>query len=389
MLAAIVVASHAKGQSGDNATQAAIASGIGLMAQREISFTRENETEADHFGIQTMARAGYDPLAMASFFGRMQAAYRSDENYGPYKTPDFLIDHPVTTTRISDALDRARQIQSKPEAIVPADAANTPNSLLLPANLASRNVTSTAVVRQQHGRDFGWALERLRVLSAESSGAALAEYQRIRNANPKAFDDHQRYGLDLAMIWHGDTAAAMTDLQALSQRHPDAFWLDLAIAHAQFEGGQRQAALAAYDRLLARLPGNRAVILSYAGTLGELGSAEAGRRAQSIMRPLMDDGGYDPEFQQAYARACELAGDTGRAGESYAVAAFLNGRVEDALNQLEALKLRNDLDYYERARVEARIEEMKPIVLEMKKRGVKAGDEDRGKQLQLERPALR
>lgn len=377
MLAAVIATSHTHSTSGDNAEQAAIASGLGLMAQRQISFTRDNETEADHFGIQTLARAGYDPMAMASFFGRMQAAYRSDEGYGPYKTPDFLIDHPVTTTRISDALDRARQIKNKPEAVLPADAGGPRNSLLLPADLSTHPVTSVAAVRQQHGRDFGWARERLRVLSAESSGTAIAEYQRMRAANPKGFDDHQRYGLALAMSLHGDAEATTAELQALSQRHPDAFWLDLAIAHAQFEGGHRQAALATYDRVLERLPGNRAVILSYARTLGEIGTADAGRRAQGILRPLIDNGGYDPEFQQTYARACELAGDTGRAGESYAVAAFLNGRAEDALNQLEALKLRSDLDYYERARIEARIEEMKPIVLEMRKQGIHAGDEDR------------
>ena len=387
MLAAILVSSRSNSDSGSNATEAAIASGMGLMAQRQISFTRENETEADHFGIQTLARAGYDPLAMASFFGRMEAAYRSDEGYGPYKAPDFLLDHPVTSTRISDALDRARQIQSKPDATLPPDVANMPSSLLLPANMSSHGVTSTAMLRQQHGKDFGWAKERLRVLSAESSAAAIAEYQHVRKANPKAFDDAQRYGLDVAMIGNGESGAALADLQTLSQKHPDAYWLDLAIADAQYDSGRREAAIATYDRVLARLPGNRAVSLSYARTLGMIGTIDAGRRAQTILRPLMDASGDDPEFQQTYARACELAGDNGRAGEGYAVASFLNGRAEDALNQLEALKKRDDLDYYERARIEARIEEFKPVVLEMHKQGIRPGDADKPQQQQL-RPTL-
>ncbi|HEY2345891.1 MAG TPA: M48 family metalloprotease [Xanthomonadaceae bacterium] len=379
MLAAVALSSHSSSESAGNATEAAMASGLGLIAQTQINFTRDNETEADHFGIQTLARAGYDPLAMASFFGRMQAAYRSDENYGPYKTPDFLMDHPVTTERISDALDRARQIKSKPQTTVTADATNAPASLLLPSGFGDHSIKAAAT--PELGRDFGWARERLRVFSAESSGAAIAEYQRLRNADPKSFGDAQHYGLAIAMIEHGEAGAALPELKALSERHPDAYWLDLAVARAQFASGQRAVALATYDHVLAKMPGNRAVILSYADTLGQIGTADSGRRAQVILRPLLDASGDDPEFQQTFARACELAGDTGRAGESYAVAAFLNGRAEDALNQLEALKRRDDLGYYERARVEARIEEFKPVVLEMHKQGVHAGDADKRQQM--------
>jgi predicted Zn-dependent protease len=385
MLAAIIVSSRSSSSSADNAAEAAIAAGTGLMAQQQINFTRDNETEADHFGIQTMARAGYDPMAMASFFSRMQAANRSNEGYGPYKAPDFLLDHPVTSTRISDALERARQIKAKP--VTPlAGIGNPTSNLLLPASLSAHNVINAGAI--QHGNDFGWAQERLRVLSAESGGAAIAEYNRIRNAHPKAFGDAQRYGLALAMMQNGEPAKALAELQPLSQRHPDAYWIDLAIAKSQFLGGPRPTALESYERILQRMPGNRAVILSYATTLGEIGTAEAGRRAQAVLRPLMDEGGDDPEFQQTFARACVLAGDTGRAGEAYAVAAYLNGRAEDALNQLEALKRRDDLDYVQRARIDARIAEMTPTVLEMRKQGIHPGDADKRQQFTAE-PALR
>lgn len=376
MLAAIVLSSRSNSDSSGNATQAAIATGTGLMAQTAIDFTRDNETEADHLGILTLARAGYDPVAMATFFQRLQEAYRSNEGYGKYKTPDFLIDHPVTSTRISDAFDRARQIKLRDQSTPTAPALPPAGTLLLPADLSLAAASEPATVPQR-GAEFPWARERLRVLSAESNGAAIGEYQKIRAADPKAFGDAQRYGLALAMIQHGEALAALADLQQLAPRHPDTMWIDLAIASARLHAGQQAAALAEYDRLLARWPGNRAVILSYAGALGLVGTAEAGRRAQIILRPLTDRSGDDPEFQQTFARACEIAGDTARAGEAYAVAAFLNGRAEDALNQLEALKRRSDLDYYERARVEARIEQFKPVVLEMRKQGIRPGQPDR------------
>ena len=75
-----------------------------------------------------------------------------------------------------------------------------------------------------------------------------------------------------------------------------------------------------------------------------------------MLRPLLSQSGNDPVFQQRFARASELAGDSVRASEAYAEAAFLSGRPEQALLQLQALKRNPALDYIGRARVDARIE---------------------------------
>ena len=82
----------------------------------------------------------------------------------------------------------------------------------------------------------------------------------------------------------------------------------------------------------------------------------------------------DPIFQQAYARACELAGDAVRAGEAYAEAAYLNGRAEQALMQLQTLKRRDDQDNVARARIDARIAAITPTVLELQRQGVRDPD---------------
>ena len=385
MLGAILVAQKAGGSSGGNATQAAIAAGTGLMAQQQINFTRANESEADRIGIQTLARSGYDPMAMANFFGRMQSATRADTGSdSPYKAPDFLQDHPVTTTRISEATERARQIERTPSTHI--NPAPTPDSLLLPQRLSVRAIASGPI--RQQGAQFSWAQERLRVLSAESSGAAVAEYRKLEAGHPQRFGDAQRYGLAMALSRHGDSVAASSLLQKLLERHPDAFWLELGLADAQRLAGESRAAQDRYEQVLKRMPGNRAVILSYAQALGEIGTADAGRRAQTILRPLSADSGEDAIFQQVFARASELAGDTVRAGEAYAEAAFLNGRAEDALNQLEALKKRDDLDYYQRSRLDARITAMTPIVLELRKDGVRPDAADRAQRELAPRSSL-
>ncbi len=91
--------------------------------------------------------------------------------------------------------------------------------------------------------------------------------------------------------------------------------------------------------------------LTYAEILNEQGTREAGQRAQAMLRPLLSQSGNDPVFQQRYARASELAGDSVRASEAYAEAAFLSGRPEQALLQLQALKRNPALDYIGRARL--------------------------------------
>ena len=126
--------------------------------------------------------------------------------------------------------------------------------------------------------------------------------------------------------------------------------------------------------LIANAPTNRAIALAYAQTLIEDGKGGSARRAQDLLRPLMAEEIDDPEVYRVFARSSELSGDKIRAAEAYADVALLSGRLEDAMNQLRALTERRDLDYYQRARIEARITEVTPYVLELRRRGVKPQD---------------
>ena len=126
-------------------------------------------------------------------------------------------------------------------------------------------------------------------------------------AVPGALDDPQRYGLALARLLDGQAAQAATDLQALLEAHPGDTWLELALGQAEARAGRAAAADARFQALLARMPRSREVALTYAGVLNERGSREAGRRSQDILRPLLSVAADDPVFQQAFARASEMA----------------------------------------------------------------------------------
>src|SRR5690606_4522928 len=110
MLGAIAIAQSAGGNSSDDAAMAAIATAQGLAAQRQINYTRSNESEADRIGIRTLARSGYDPGAMASLFERMHAVYRTNQGGARERLPDDLKTLPCTAIRIIVAEARADRL---------------------------------------------------------------------------------------------------------------------------------------------------------------------------------------------------------------------------------------------------------------------------------------
>jgi predicted Zn-dependent protease len=389
MLAAVVAAQQAGGNSSGDATMAAITSGMGLMQQRQINYTRSNESEADRLGIRTLARSGYDVDAMAGFFERMSASMRG--NQGGYSVPDFLQTHPVTTTRISEAKARAEQMKKdtvllttevpggvRQERVNPADPALSDplvrrSNPLLPASM---QISVNSLSRGSTGQ-FEWARERLRVLSADTPADVIGEYERLQRAQKNGLTEPQRYGLALGRLRNSAAAQATRDLTALLRDHPDNLWVALALGEAESRSGQQAQANARFETLMRQHPGSRPVALTYASILNEQGGREAGQRAQTMLRPMLSQSGNDPVFQQRFARASELAGDTTRASEAYAEAAFLSGRPEQALIQLQALKKQPSLDYVGRARVDARIESITPTVLEMRRQGIDDPDLDR------------
>ena len=76
--------------------QRAIMAAIGAGAQYGflLPFSREHESEADHVGLMTMARAGYDPREAIKFWERMEETSRRQA------PPEFASTHPSHGTRI-------------------------------------------------------------------------------------------------------------------------------------------------------------------------------------------------------------------------------------------------------------------------------------------------
>ena len=79
---------------------------------KNLSYSRNHESEADHMGLIFAAMAGYDPQTAVTFWQRMAASSTN-------KTSEFLSDHPSDETRIRQIqgwLPEAQQYYKKPAA---------------------------------------------------------------------------------------------------------------------------------------------------------------------------------------------------------------------------------------------------------------------------------
>lgn len=369
------IAASAGSHSGD-APMAVIAGGQGLLAQKSINFTRKDEIEADRVGIQTLANAGFDPNAMANFFQRMEDVMSAGA--GGDNVPALLQTHPVTTMRISDAKSRAG-------ALIAAQKLRSTDSVMdqklwekstAPMPFVSNPSVLTSASTSGKLGNYGLMRERVRVLAGDAQ--RLATYYRTSLKSRPGFDTPaNRYGYALALTRSGQATQAIAQLQPLVKSAPDNLVLRLALADANLQAGNRATALAIYSDLNAQSPRNRAVALAYAKALTEGGNKSQASQAADLLRPLLDNAS-EPEIYSSYARASDKAGDSVRAGEAFADASYYSGRPYDAMEQLKRLLKRDDLDYYARVRIQARIAELTPLVLELRKRNIKTEDRPDG-----------
>ncbi|WP_333677700.1 M48 family metalloprotease [Dyella sp.] len=369
----------AGGAAGGQAAAAALLGGQGVLMQKQINFTRKDEAEADRTGIETLAKSGYDPNAMAGFFQRMEDQMSADS--GGFQVPSLLQDHPVTAERISDAKSRAG-------ALIAAQKLQ-PNGNLLDKNrwvqqtapiAYVKDPTTLLPVKRSAGSSPSTYLlmrERVRVLSDDAYRMSNYYASLLGRQDGRYNTPENHYGYALALTRSGQGAKAIVQLQPLLDKSPDNLIVRLAMADARLQAGERASALSIYAALNTESPRNKAIGLAYANALNFGGNKEQAAQAAELLRPMLEDAD-EPSLFTAYARAAETAGEKVRAGEAYAQASYLSGRPFDAMEQLKGLLKRNDLDYYARARIQAHIAELTPLVMELRKRRISTDDNPDG-----------
>jgi predicted Zn-dependent protease len=330
MLAAILIGAAA---GGGDAAMAGMAAAQSLAIQQQISFTRANETEADRVGLGILARAGFDPEGMPAFFETMSRRAGSSEA----NIPEMLRTHPVTVNRIAETKERAAQIETEPQ----------PDTL-----------------------GYQLTRERLRVLMTPPGRNPLDYYNATIQNEPDA-TPAQVYGRALALMTAGRPQQAVPILQRLRDSDPTVLQYHTALGQAQLQAKQEKAALTTLDRARELFPRNVAVTVRYAEALMQVGDA---KKAHEILLDLFNVVPPTPEQARLTALAANAAGDV--ADSHYYMSEYhvMSGDLLLAINQLQLALAVPNITNVQRARFQARLEEIQAA---MPKRGARRASNER------------
>jgi predicted Zn-dependent protease len=221
------------------------------------------------------------------------------------------------------------------------------------------------------GRDFYIIQARIRSLVEKNPDDALEWFDhRMERADIKqAESDALFYGRAIALQRKGDFKQARELLQNLIDRdHHIAY--ELQLADLDMNSGRDNHAIDRLAGLYHNFPGNHAISLQYAQALLKSRDGKQAETAAVVLRQQLLTHPDDPRLYELYAQSSNVAGDQVRAKEAIAESYYLRGGIHEAAMQLQGLSNEADLDYYERARITARINELR---MELAKLGL---DED-------------
>ncbi len=321
MLAAMGLAVAAAAAGAGDASQAILVSGMGLASQLQINHTRQAEAEADRVGIGLMGRSGYDPEGMTRFFERLNVHSRA-MGQGP---PEYLRTHPLTVNRIAEARNRAERM---------------------------------TVQNPREDDEFHFVQSRLRVMMSEHPDNT-AEWFRLRLENQERPAEAMRYGLVMSLIEGRHLDAAEEAIAPLLEADPKRQIYRMLLAELRHQQDRRDESLDILAKLYSEFPGNRAITTQYANTLMHEKNPEHARLAMDILRRHLRRFPQDLHMTELLARAADRVGDNVRAAEALADSYYMRGGIKEAIEQLERVTKREDLDYYQRSRINARLADLR------------------------------
>jgi predicted Zn-dependent protease len=245
LLASILVAS-----ADSEAGAAAISSTIASQQSSALAFSRQNEQEADRLGMQTLVSAGFDPSSMPRMFSRLMQSQRFDTN----RLPEFLLTHPVSQSRIADALNRSSQLPTprKPDQ-------DSIDFLLAKTRIAVHYTENQRTLLQNYQRNVEQSptpinLYGYMVTAYNNGQVQLAEAQF--NRLPSNWKRHPSVLISKAdgLIENRQYDNAISILKRLNDDYPDTYTVMKYLAKAYFNSGKTQDAIREMQVLTRKSP---------------------------------------------------------------------------------------------------------------------------------------
>jgi predicted Zn-dependent protease len=327
MLGAIIVA--AAGGSGD-AVQGAMAVAQGTAMQQQINFTRSNEYEADRVGIAALADAGFDPYGMASFFDILS---RQQTTSPEMRAPEFMRTHPVTTARVAEARNRARDY---------------------------------APVRSQDSVSYGIARTRVIVAGFDTPEQAVVHFESRDFENQ---NDIERYGRAVAYQRAGKHYEALPVFEELLEKDKSVIAYHIGLGQTLVALDQWSTAIDVFEQALALFPRNVPLVIEYGERLLELGQPA---KAHALLLDLLNNVPPTPAQVRLIARAASLAGEEAEAYYYLSEYRLMIGDLAGGIGYLQQALQLPDLQEIQRARFQARINFIREFMSEEQLRNMRS-----------------
>jgi len=302
---------------GADAGIAAVTAAQAAAQNNQLRYSRTREQEADRIGLATMVRAGFDPNGMARMFERMQRTYRFSR-----RPPEFLLTHPLSESRISDARQQALAFDPEPHPDWP---------------------------------EYGMMRARVLIHFADSPQSAVTTFERAVRDRPDS--EVARYGLALALSRAERHPEAIALGDQLFSTDPNRILPLASYAELLINAGRYEQAGQVLQRGLNLNPDNAPLSMLYATALTKAQKyteAEAVLTRQSIVRR------DDIDVWYHLAEVSGLAGNIVGVHRARAEFFALRGSWERAIQHLEyARRLADRGDSPLLARLDQRLEDFR------------------------------
>ena len=265
----------------------------------QLAFSRENESQADHLGLQYLREAGYGAEGLLATLRKIRAR----QAFGKGQVPTYMLTHPAIEDRISAI---ANWIEEHPE--------------------AGR--------KGRQGDPAAWERFLTRILTETTDPSAeLARQEEILAREPdQALARHRRALLLLKLNRPAEAGAELQRLLAKDAFNP---WLLRDLGRAYFQAGRLEEAASLLETALRRLPQDPDTLLFLGRVRQETGRPE---EAIGLFRELTRAA---PDFREGHYFLGQALGREGRLGEAHYTLGVYHFKSRDF--KTAAIQFRNGL----------------------------------------------
>lgn len=243
-LAGILVGALVASQADGDVGAAVMMGSQAALLDKQLTYSRNQEREADRIGMQYMYASGYNPQSMADFF---EVMHRSTSRLS--FLPDFWLTHPLTSERMSEARLRANQLPAVKSKLIDPEF----DLIKLYSKVLSKQITEQQLIGLATQNGF---IEQLALTAFYVQQSDFEKAQLSLNDAKKHNRIHPLLVLFQTDIYLGQNqiALAMTSIRSAASIMPENRALNYKYAEVLIRNQQTDAAKTIVQKFLKNNP---------------------------------------------------------------------------------------------------------------------------------------